>query len=86
MTNGIVIGRFMPLQTGHVAMIRTARALVDHLTIIVCWQKGDSLSGSQRLQWLLEMFPSVRIVGVEAPSPHDVAGSPDGIRKLRDEL
>ena len=54
MTNGIVIGRFMPLQTGHIAMIRTAQALVDHLTIIVCWQKDDAISGAQRLQWLLE--------------------------------
>lgn len=86
MTNGIVIGRFMPLQTGHVAMIRTARALVDHLTVIVCCQKEDPISGSQRLQWLLEMFPAVRIVGVEGPSPHDVADAPDGITKLRDEI
>ena len=86
MTSGIVIGRFMPLQTGHIAMIRTARALVDHLTIIVCWQKGDSISGSQRLQWLLEMFPSLRIVGIEAPSPHDVAGSTEGLKRLRDEI
>jgi NadR type nicotinamide-nucleotide adenylyltransferase len=86
MTNGIVIGRFMPLQTGHIAMIRTAQALVDHLTIIVCWQKDDAISGAQRLQWLLEMFPSIRIVGIEAPSPRDVAGSPEGIRSLRDEI
>jgi len=86
MTNGIVIGRFMPLQAGHIAMIRTARALVDHLTVIVCWQEGDAISGAQRLQWLLEMFPSIRIVGIEAPSPHDVAGSPGGIKTLRDEI
>lgn len=86
MTNGIVIGRFMPLQAGHIAMIRTARALVDHLTVIVCWQEGDAISGARRLQWLLEMFPSIRIVGIEAPSPHDVAGSPGGIKTLRDEI
>ena len=86
MTYGIVIGRFMPLHSGHIATIRTARALVDHLTIIVCWQKGDPISGSQRLQWLLEMFPAVRIVGVDMPSPHDVAGAPERIRQLRDEI
>ena len=43
MTNGIIIGRFMPLHSGHIAMIRTARALVDHLTIVLCWQQGDSV-------------------------------------------
>ena len=86
MTNGIVIGRFLPLHAGHIAMIRTARSLVDHLTIILCWQKEDVISGAQRLQWLLEMFPSVRIVGIEAPSPHDAAGSPEALRWLRDEI
>jgi NadR type nicotinamide-nucleotide adenylyltransferase len=86
MTNGVVIGRFLPLQAGHIAMIRTASALVDHLTIILCWQKEDAISGARRLQWLLEMFPSVRIVGIEGPSPHDVAGSPEGIKRLRDEI
>lgn len=86
MTCGIVIGRFMPLHAGHIAMIRTARSLVDHLTVIVCWQKDDPIPGAKRLQWLLEMFPSIRVVGIEAPSPHDAAGSPDGIRRLRDEV
>jgi len=85
MTNGIVIGRFLPLHAGHIAMIRTARSLVDHLTIIVCWQEDDAIPGAQRLQWLLEMFPSVRIVGIEGPSPNG-AGSSEDIRALRAEI
>lgn len=86
MTNGIVIGRFMPLHAGHIAMIRTARALVGHLTIIVCWQKNDAIPGAKRLQWLLEMFPGVRVVGIDALSPNDVFGSIDGVKRLRDEI
>jgi NadR type nicotinamide-nucleotide adenylyltransferase len=86
MTNGVVIGRFMPLHAGHIALIRTARALVDHLTIVVCWQKADAIPGAKRLQWLLEMFPSLRIVGIEGPSPHDLSGSADGVKRLRDEI
>ena len=86
MTNGIVIGRFMPLHAGHIAMIRTARALVDHLTIILCWQKDDSIPGAKRLQWLLEMFPSVRVVGIDCASPVDGAASPPVLRTLRDEI
>ena len=86
MTSGIVVGRFLPLQAGHIAMIRTARALVDDLTIILCWQEGDAISAARRLQWLREMFPSVRIVGIESASPQDVAGSAEGIGRLRDEI
>ncbi len=86
MTNGIVIGRFLPLQAGHIAMIRTARSLVDHLTIILCWQKDDAVPGAQRLQWLLEMFPSVRICGLEGPSPHAVADAPESMAALCDEI
>lgn len=86
MTNGIVLGRFMPLHAGHIALIRTARALVDHLTIVVCWQQGDSVPGAKRLQWLLEMFPSVRIVGIDCVSPIDGADSPDSLKRLRDEI
>jgi NadR type nicotinamide-nucleotide adenylyltransferase len=86
MTNGIVIGRFMPLHAGHIALIRTARALVDHLTIVVCWQKADAIPGATRLQWLLEMFPSLRIVGIEGRSPHDLSGSLEGINRLRDQI
>lgn len=86
MTNGIVVGRFMPLHAGHIAMIHTARALVDHLTIVLCWQEGDGIPGAKRLQWLLEMFPSVRIAGVDCASPADGAASPETIRVLRDEI
>jgi NadR type nicotinamide-nucleotide adenylyltransferase len=86
MINGIVLGRFLPLHTGHIAMIRTARALVDHLTIIICWQPGDMVPGARRLQWMLEMFPSTRVVGIESPSPHDLVASPDGLARLVAEI
>jgi len=86
MTNGIVIGRFLPLHAGHIATIRTARALVDHLTIILCWQAGDDVPGAKRLQWLLEMFPGVRIVGLGCTSPAEAAGSPRLLKALRDEI
>ncbi|HWI86866.1 MAG TPA: AAA family ATPase [Sphingomonas sp.] len=71
MINGVVIGRFMPLHTGHIALIRTARALADHLTVVICWQPDDEISGALRLQWMLEMYPSLRVVGIESPSPNN---------------
>ena len=86
MTRGIVVGRFLPLHAGHVALIRTARALVDHLTIVLCYQPGDAIDGARRLQWMLEMFPSTRIVGIAAPSPRDAAGFAAGMERLRVEI
>lgn len=80
MSCGIVIGRFMPLQTGHIALIRTARALVDHLTVIICYQAGDSVSGEQRLLWMIETFPSLRIVAINSPPPQDVRGPAEAAR------
>ena len=86
MTNGIVVGRFMPLQTGHIAMICTALALVDHLTVVITWQADDPIPAARRMQWMLEMFPSTRIVGVEAPSPGEVMASFESIQRLCGEL
>jgi len=70
-TSGIVVGRFMPLHIGHIALIRSARALVDHLTIVICWQAGEPISAEQRLLWMIEMFPSVRVVAANCPPPQD---------------
>ncbi|WP_420138887.1 AAA family ATPase [Sphingomonas sp.] len=77
MTHGVVFGRFMPLHGGHIALVRTARALVDHLTIVVCWQPDDEVPGAVRVQWMLEMFPSLRVVAHCMPSPHSILPSPD---------
>ena len=86
MTYGIVIGRFMPLHAGHIALIRTARGLVDHLTIIICWQPDDPVSGATRVQWMLEMFPALRVVAHQAVSPRDLAGSPTDTAALAAQI
>ena len=86
-TNGIVLGRFMPLHTGHIALIRTARALVDHLTVVICWQADDPVPAEQRLRWMMEMFPSIRVVAVDCPPPRDLPDREDAERleaQLRD--
>jgi NadR type nicotinamide-nucleotide adenylyltransferase len=77
MTCGIVLGRFMPLHGGHIALIRTAQALVDHLTVIICCQPSDAISGEQRLHWLIDTFPSVRVVAIDCAAPHDAYGKDD---------
>jgi NadR type nicotinamide-nucleotide adenylyltransferase len=80
MNCGIVIGRFLPLHAGHIALIRTAAALVDHLTIVICHQPDDPIPGEQRLRWMLESFPSIRVVAVDCPTPQHARGLDDAAR------
>ena len=63
MKRGFLLGKFMPLHAGHVALIEAARRLVDRLTVLVCWLPGDPIPGELRLLWLRDMFPHCRIVG-----------------------
>jgi NadR type nicotinamide-nucleotide adenylyltransferase len=76
MTRGVLLGRFLPLHGGHVALIRTAAALVDRLTIIVCTAPDDWPAGPTRLGWLGELAPAARIVSLAAPSPAEWADAP----------
>jgi NadR type nicotinamide-nucleotide adenylyltransferase len=85
MTCGIVIGRFMPLHNGHIALICTAQALVDHLTVILCCQPGDAIASEQRLRWLVDTFPSLRIVTIQLPAPQHASG-PENISRLEHEI
>jgi HTH-type transcriptional regulator, transcriptional repressor of NAD biosynthesis genes len=70
MKHGIVIGRFLPFHAGHAATIRTAMAMVDRLTILLCSASDDRPGEAVRLRWLRDTFPALRIVALPAPSPH----------------
>ncbi|HEX8241032.1 MAG TPA: AAA family ATPase [Allosphingosinicella sp.] len=69
MTRGFLLGKFMPPHSGHVFLGETARALVDRLTILVCWLPDDPIPGPLRLAWMEELFPGCRVVGHGAPAP-----------------
>lgn len=69
MSRGFLLGKFMPPHAGHVLMCRTAAALVDELTILVCWLPDDPIPGEQRLAWMRELFPQCRVIGHGAPVP-----------------
>jgi NadR type nicotinamide-nucleotide adenylyltransferase len=61
MTRGFVLGKFLPPHAGHVALIRSAAALVDELTILVCSLPSDPIPGPVRLGWMRELFPNCRV-------------------------
>lgn len=77
MSNGFVLGKFMPPHAGHVHLCETARQLVDRLTILVCWLPGDPVPGPLRLQWMTEMFPDCRVIGHDAVVPQAPEEHPD---------
>jgi NadR type nicotinamide-nucleotide adenylyltransferase len=63
MRRGFLLGKFMPPHAGHMALIHAARALVDELTVLVCWLPDDPIPGETRLAWMRALAPDCRIVG-----------------------
>lgn len=73
---GFLLGKFMPPHAGHMALIRAARALVDELTVLVCWLPDDPIPGETRLAWMRELLPDCRVVGhgeIVPQAPEDSA-------------
>jgi NadR type nicotinamide-nucleotide adenylyltransferase len=76
-SRGFLLGKFMPPHAGHLALIRAARALVDELTVLVCWLPGDPIPGETRLGWMRALAPDCRIVGHGEVVPQEPQDSAD---------
>lgn len=74
---GFLLGKFMPPHAGHMALIRAARALVDELTVLVCWLPDDPIAGEARLAWMRELLPDCRVLGHGDSVPQAPGDSPD---------
>ena len=56
MKRGLVIGKFMPLHYGHIALIEFAAAHCDELIVSMSSNSTDVISGELRLSWINESF------------------------------
>jgi len=56
MKRGLVIGKFMPVHAGHIALIRFAAAQCDELIVSLSYKPDDPISGTLRFGWLKEIF------------------------------
>jgi len=56
MKRGLVIGKFMPLHKGHIALIDFALDNCDELIVLVSASDDEPIPGNQRLEWLAETF------------------------------
>jgi NadR type nicotinamide-nucleotide adenylyltransferase len=77
MRRGFLLGKLMPPHAGHSALIRAARALVDELTVLVCWLPDDPIAGEVRLQWMRDLFPDCQVLGHSEVVPQEPQDSAD---------
>lgn len=70
--NGLVLGKFMPPQTGHVYLINTAAAQCVNLYVMICSDETQPISGELRYKWLCEIFKgreNIHIIWCTDPNP-----------------
>jgi HTH-type transcriptional regulator, transcriptional repressor of NAD biosynthesis genes len=68
MRKGLVIGKFMPVHKGHLALIDFALENCDDLTVLLCHHLGEPIAGPLRESWLTQIFlyqTRVSIVSLE---------------------
>lgn len=73
MTRGLILGTFMPYHAGHAHLIRTARARVDVLTVLVCSLTHEPIPGALRHAWVAQAHPDCRVIHVD----EDVLATPE---------
>ncbi|MEZ0539576.1 adenylyltransferase/cytidyltransferase family protein [Fibrella arboris] len=63
-TTGLVFGKFMPVHTGHLALIDFARQQCDQLIVSMSYTFTDPIPADLRLAWLTELlapFPTITV-------------------------
>lgn len=56
MTRGLVIGKFMPLHEGHIALINFAASQCDELIVSMSYTDVDPIPPLLRFSWITEIF------------------------------
>jgi len=53
---GLVIGKFMPLHAGHIALIEFAATKCDELVVSMSYTEADPIDPILRFSWIIETF------------------------------
>jgi len=64
MKRALVIGKFMPVHAGHIALIRFAAAHSDEVIVSMSYTEQDPLLHELRYQWLREIFKGEKNIQV----------------------
>lgn len=80
MTLGVTVGKFYPYHRGHEHLLRSARAQVERLVVLVCYKPGQQIPGVVRANWLRALHPDVEVIEVLDDIPN--ASEPWAARTL----
>ncbi|THV26440.1 AAA family ATPase [Glycomyces paridis] len=61
--HGLVLGKFYPPHAGHHHLVRAAQARCERLTVLVCAATVETIPLEDRVAWMREAHPGVRVVG-----------------------
>lgn len=70
--HGLVLGKFYPPHAGHHHLVRTAADRCERLTVLVCAASVESIPLADRVSWMREVHPDVRVVGAVDDIPVDL--------------
>ncbi|MFF3327220.1 AAA family ATPase [Streptomyces sp. NPDC002889] len=70
--HGLVLGKFYPPHAGHHHLVRTAADRCERLTVLVCAASVESVPLADRVAWMREVHPDVRVVGAVDDIPVDL--------------
>jgi HTH-type transcriptional regulator, transcriptional repressor of NAD biosynthesis genes len=56
MKRGLVIGKFLPIHQGHIALIEFAAAQCDELIVSMSYTLNDPIPAALRFSWIVELF------------------------------
>ncbi|MER5769472.1 AAA family ATPase [Streptomyces sp. NPDC001985] len=69
--HGLVLGKFYPPHAGHHHLVATAADRCERLTVLVCAASVESIPLADRVAWMREVHPDVRVVGTVDDIPMD---------------
>ncbi|MFC4118309.1 AAA family ATPase [Nonomuraea zeae] len=69
--HGLVLGKFYPPHAGHHHLVTTAAARCERLTVLVCAATVESIPLGDRVAWMRDVHPEVRVVGAVDDHPVD---------------
>jgi HTH-type transcriptional repressor of NAD biosynthesis genes len=58
MRRGLVIGKFMPIHQGHIALIQFAASQCEEVIVSMSYNDNDPIEGELRFSWIQEFFQS----------------------------
>ncbi len=72
---GFLLGKFLPPHEGHRFLARTALAMTDETTVLVCSTDAEPIAGALRFEWMRAMLPAARVAHLhrdlpQAPEEH----------------